>query len=90
MTMNLDVSSWLQVEILQYGMTVQGSTGTNPRVSPRLPGRPTKANNCRFRHAYRLPVTQPGPSVLWLVCGLEPHARGFAGRQGSRVAGEVV
>ena len=84
--MNLDVSSWLQVAILQYGMTVQGSTGTTPGVCPRLPGRPTKANTAAFATHTGFPLPSQA-SVLWLVCGLEPHARGFAGRQGTRVPG---
>ena len=58
--MNLDVSSWLQVAILQYGMTVQGSTGTTPRGLPTPTRSPYQGEHCRFRHAYRLLVTQPG------------------------------
>ncbi|MDP7210376.1 MAG: hypothetical protein QF507_01245, partial [Vicinamibacterales bacterium] len=45
-----------------------------------------KANTAAFATHTGFPLPSQA-SVLWLVCGLEPHARGFAGRQGTRCRG---
>ena len=75
--MNLDVSSWLQVAILQYGMTVQGSTGTTPGVCPRLPGRPTKANTAAFATHTGFPLPSQAPASCGWCAGWNPMHAGL-------------